>query len=121
MARRFSNCAFTYLRSYVATEDKCGVSVGTLRPAADETYMYSQDTWEDDQGILWKFQQIVHQDLFNVRDLQNFRKYEKEGGLMPQSLNKKVFYIGKKDQCLTITDIYGGEVSKDSLKSCTQL
>ena len=72
MARRFSNCAFTYLGSYVATGDKCGVSVDTLRPAADETYMYSQDTWEDDQGILWKFQQI---DLFNVRDLRNFRKY----------------------------------------------
>ena len=66
IARRFSNYDFTSLRSCVANGDKCGVSVGTLRPAADEIDMYSQDTWEDGQGILWKFQHVIHQELFKV-------------------------------------------------------
>ena len=56
MARQLSNCAFSYLRNYVSTDHKCGVSLSNFKPGADETYMYSYDTWNDDQGILWRFQ-----------------------------------------------------------------
>ena len=47
MARRLSNCAFKFLRSYVSTQGNFGVSLSNPRPAPEETYMYSQDSWDD--------------------------------------------------------------------------
>ena len=52
------------------------MSLSNPRPAPEETYMYSQDSWDDNQGILWKFQEIVHEELFNVGDLRKVKNLE---------------------------------------------
>ena len=71
MARRITNCAFTYLLGHIVTkeQDAVGVSFRLSRPAAGERYMYTVDEIEDDQGILWMLFDIRHEQLFTVNDL----------------------------------------------------
>ena len=41
ITRRLSNCAFLYVKSYVSTENKYGVSLSNSRPGADEKYLFT--------------------------------------------------------------------------------
>ena len=71
MARRITNCTFTYLLGHILTKEQnaVGVSFRLSRPAAEGRYMYMVDEIEDNQGILWMLFDIRHEQLFTVNDL----------------------------------------------------
>ena len=105
MARRLSNCAFTYLLGYITTKGQkgCDISFRSSRSAAKETFKYSVDEIEDDQGILWQLFDIR---LFTTHDLYICISLSNDNKEIPRDLAKKLFYVGTFDGCKKITDLY---------------
>ena len=108
MARRITNCAFTDMLGHIATEDQDagGVSFKRSRSGTAETYMYTLDEIEDDQGILWKLFNIRHEELFTVSDLWRCHSNEDDGKDVSQKLSDKMMFIGTYHGCQKLTDIY---------------
>ena len=56
----------------------------------------------------------MHEELFNVGDLRKVRNLEKSNKLVPNTLNKKVLYIGGWERCYKVTEVFAGDVSGQS-------
>ena len=59
---------------------------------------------------------MMHEELFNVNDLQRYGKHEKVCDTVPKSLNKKVMYIDGKERCYKISEVFCKKVSNESSK-----
>ena len=116
-ARRITNCGFTYMLGHIATKDQDagGVSFKRSRSGTAETYMYTLDEIEDDQGTLWKLFNILHEELFTVSDLWRCHSNEDNGKDVSQKLADKMMFIGTYHGCQKLTDIYGRRGSKEDL------
>ena len=117
MARRITNCAFTYMLGHIATKDQDagGVSFKRSRSGTAETYMYTHDEIKDDQGMLWKLFNIRHEELFTVSDLWRCQSNEDDGKDVSQKLSDKMMFIGTYHGCQELTDVYGRRGSKEDL------
>ena len=74
-----------------------GVIFKSSRPAAEETFMYSLDEIEDNQGILSQLFGIQHEELFTVNDLYRFISLTSGESELPNDLVNKILYIGNFD------------------------
>ena len=104
MARRITNCTYTYLFGHIITkkQDAVGVSFRRSRPAAEKTYMYTLDEIEDDQGILWMLFDIRYEQLFTVTDLWKCQSTPGEGKTISKTLCDKMLYVGQINDCQKI-------------------
>ena len=115
MACRLSNCAFTYLLGYITTKGQkgCGISFRSSQSAAEETFMYSVDEIQDDQGIHWQLFDIRHEELFTTHDLYRCISLSNDDKEIPRDLAKKLFYVRTFDGCKKITDLYNKPCSRE--------
>ena len=56
----------------------------------------------------------MHEELFNVGDLRKVRNLEKSNKPVPNTLNKKMLYIGGRERCYKVTEVFAGDVSGQS-------
>ena len=104
MARRTTNCVFTCLLGHIVTkeQDAVGVSFKRSSPAAEETYMYTVDEIENDQGIVWMLFYIRHEQLFTVNDLCKCQSALGEEKAISKDLCDKMLYVGQINGCQKI-------------------
>ena len=76
-------------------QDAVGVSFRRSRPAAEETYMYTADETEDDQGILSMLFDIRQEQLFTVNDLSKCQSTLGERKTISKNLCGKMLYVGQ--------------------------
>ena len=106
-ARHIGRNCFTYLGSLMSPEE--GVSIRRAKDEKQAKYSYSSIESED-ASLMWLFYNMQHEAIFNVGDLANARRKNKD------QVHPKMLFIGTNSSCQPFTSIVENPVLTDEAK-----
>ena len=109
MARRFTNCAFTYLLGHIVIKGKKNLWERVLDALEPQPRKHICIHWirrKMTKVSFGSFFDIHHRKLFTVDDLWRNHATLKEDKQISKTLSDKIMYIGTMTGCKKISDIY---------------